>query len=343
VTAAQVREVIARLREAGQHHDGDPDILVVFDAGYVCRLAFLLADLPVELLGRLRSDRVLCRPAPVHEPGTTGRPSRHGPTFALAEADTEAAPRPVAATSTATTRYGTARAQAWARLHPRLTRRGAWAEHAGELPIVEGTLIRLRVEHLPGQRDPKPLWLWSSRTEATGREVDRCWQAFLRRFDLEHTFRLLKQTLGWTAAKIRDPAAGDRWTWLIITAYAQLRLARGLTDDLRRPWERPAPPGRLTPARVRRGFRHLRAQTPLPASAPKPTHPGPGRPRGSRNQHRAPHHQVGKTSHQTPRQRHRRPLRVKRQAEAVAGDPSAGRLTDPGPFRSSSAESSSVR
>jgi CHAT domain-containing protein len=28
-------------------------------------------------------------------------------------------------------------------------------------------------------------------------EVDRCWQAFLRRFDLEHTFRLLKQTLGW--------------------------------------------------------------------------------------------------------------------------------------------------
>jgi len=124
--------------------------------------------------------------------------------------------------------------------------------------------------------------------------VDRCWQAFLRRFDLEHTFRLLKQTLGWTAAKIRDPAAGDRWTWLIITAYAQLRLARGLTDDLRRPWERPAPPGRLTPARVRRGFRHLRAKTPLPASAPKPTHPGPGRPRGSRNQHRAPHHQVGK-------------------------------------------------
>jgi len=123
VTAAQVREVIARLREAGQHHDGDPDILVVFDAGYdVCRLVFLLADLPVELLGRLRSDRVLPRPAPVHEPGTTGRPSRHGPTFALAEADTEAAPRPVAATSTATTRYGTARAHAWARPGPGCTR-----------------------------------------------------------------------------------------------------------------------------------------------------------------------------------------------------------------------------
>jgi DDE superfamily endonuclease len=47
--------VIQRLRHAGQHTPGDPDILIVFDAGYdVTRLAFLLADLPVELLGRLR-------------------------------------------------------------------------------------------------------------------------------------------------------------------------------------------------------------------------------------------------------------------------------------------------
>jgi len=43
---------------------------------------------------------------------------------------------------------------------------------------------------------------------------------------LEHTFRLFKQTLGWTAPKIRDPRAADRWTWLIIAAHTQLRLAR---------------------------------------------------------------------------------------------------------------------
>ena len=72
-------------------------------------------------------------------------------------------------------------------------------------------------------------------------DVDRLWQAFLRRFDLEHTFRLFKQVLGWTAPKIRDPQAADRWTWLIIASHAQLRLARGLAADLRRPWERPAP------------------------------------------------------------------------------------------------------
>jgi hypothetical protein len=140
------------------------------------------------------------------------------------------------------------------------------------------------------------VWLWSSITGATATEVDRWWQSFLRRFDLEHTFRLLKQTLGWTAPKIRTPQAADRWTWLIIAAHTQLRLARPLAEDLRRPWEKPAPPGRLTPARVRRGFRNLRANSSTPASAPKPSRPRPGRPPGSKNNRRAPQHPVRKTS-----------------------------------------------
>src|SRR5215475_8827738 len=43
VTAAQVRDVVARLAGAGQWSQGDPDILVVFDAGYdTARLGYLL-------------------------------------------------------------------------------------------------------------------------------------------------------------------------------------------------------------------------------------------------------------------------------------------------------------
>jgi hypothetical protein len=34
------------------------------------------------------------------------------------------------------------------------------------------------------------VWLWTSATGATAADVDRWWQAFLRRFDLEHTFLL---------------------------------------------------------------------------------------------------------------------------------------------------------
>lgn len=93
VTAAQLREVVQRLLEAGQWRPGDADILIVADAGYdVTRLAFLLADLPVELLGRIRSDRVLQLPAPPRLPGANGRPPKHGGPFALGNATTWPAP-----------------------------------------------------------------------------------------------------------------------------------------------------------------------------------------------------------------------------------------------------------
>lgn len=148
----------------------------------------------------------------------------------------------------------------------------------------------------------------------TGSDVDLRWQAFLRRFDLEHTFRMVKQTLGWTRPKIRTPDAADRWTWLIITAHTQLRLARPLAEDIRRPWERPAEPGRLTPARVRRGFRNLRAHMARPAHAPKPNRPGPGRPLGSKNRRPATRYDVGKVevgqAHPRAAGRPRRPGRA---------------------------------
>lgn len=294
VTAAQLRDVVDRLRAAGHHGPGEPDILIVFDAGYdVTRLAWLLADLPVQLLGRVRSDRVFRFPAAARKPGATGRPPKHGREFACADAATH--PSPEVATTTDTRRYGVARARAWHHLHPRLTHRAAWEDHEGPLPVVDGVLIRLSVDRLPGDRNPKPVWLWHSRPEPTPTEVDRLWQAFLRRFDIEHTFRFLKQTLGWTRPRVRTAEQGDRWTWIVLAAHTQLRLARGLTADLRRPWEKPAAdPHRLTPARVRRGFRNLRPKTPLPACAPKPSRPGPGRPKGSKNTRTAPHHDVGK-------------------------------------------------
>jgi hypothetical protein len=161
---------------------------------------------------------------------------------------------------------------------------------------VEGTLIRLQVEHLPGARAAKPVWLWTSAVGADADAVTRCWQAYLRRFDLEHTIRFAKQVLGWTRPKLRCPAAADRWTWLVLAAHTQLRLARPLAADLRRPWEKPLPTERRTPARVRRGFRYLRAKTLQPARAPKPAHPGPGRPPGVTNRQRAPRYDVGKTA-----------------------------------------------
>ncbi|MFB9930973.1 NF041680 family putative transposase [Amycolatopsis halotolerans] len=299
LAAAQLRTVVDTLAAAGHWREGDPDIWIVGDSGYDGpRLAFLLDDLPVRLLVRLRSDRVLAFPPPPRRPGAPGRTVRHGPRFAFA--DPQSWPEPAHATTADTARYGAAHARSWDRLHPKLTRSDAWAPHEGALPILEGTVIRLQVERLPGASAPKPLWLWFSATASTAAQVDRLWQMFLRRFDLEHTFRFLKQTLGWTRPRLRTPAAADRWTWLVIAACAQLRLARHLVEDQRRPWERTATtPARLSPARVRRGFRAVRLTTTAPASPPKPSRPGPGRPAGSRNSHRAPRHNPGKTPRTT--------------------------------------------
>ena len=110
VTAAQLREMVERLRAAGHHKDGDLPILIVLDAGYdVTRLAFLLADLPVELLGRMRSDRVLHFPPPPQPPGKAGRKPRHGAEFKFTDESTW--PAPAHTTISATSRYGQATAR----------------------------------------------------------------------------------------------------------------------------------------------------------------------------------------------------------------------------------------
>ena len=294
VTAAQLRAVMEELGRSGHHRDGDPRVLIVMDAGYdVIRLAWLLADLPVTLIGRLRSDRVFHAPAGARRGPTKGRPPRHGAKLVLADATTH--PDPALATVNGTDRYGRAEAVAFARMHPKLESRGGWEGHQGSLPTVEGTAVGLRVERLPGDRDPKPVWLWVSRpVPASGTEVDHWWSMFLRRFDLEHTFRFLKQALGWTRHRLREPAAADRWTWLIIAAHTQLRLARPLAADHRLPWQQPLAPGKLTPSRFRADYRRICQKAARPAKTPKPTCPGPGRPKGRKNRAKAAIPPVGK-------------------------------------------------
>jgi hypothetical protein len=73
LTTAQLRGVVERLIAAGQWTPGDPDITIVADAVYdVTRLAWMLRDLPVELVGRIRSDRVMRLPKPPRVHGTNG-------------------------------------------------------------------------------------------------------------------------------------------------------------------------------------------------------------------------------------------------------------------------------
>jgi len=254
--------------------------MFVFDAGYdPIAISDGLAYDRVQVLVRIRSDRVFHPDPAPRPPGAVGRPRRHGARFALSEPDTW--PDPDTELIAHHARYGNVRVQAWHGVHPKLGGRGRWKGHV-QPPIVRGTVMRVAVEHLPKPtaRAKKTLWLWWSGPGVP--DLDVCWRAYLRRFDIEHTYRFAKNALGWTTPSLRTPQQADRWTWLVIAAYTQLRLARGLVDDMRLPWERPRDPAQLTPHRVRRGFRLLAASIGTPANPPKSDTPGPGRPKGTR-------------------------------------------------------------
>jgi hypothetical protein len=255
--------------------------LFVFDAGYdPVKVQQGLEETPCQILLRLRAGRrFYADPSLAGPPALTGRPRRHGPKMQCADPSTW--PDPSAQyTCDDTNGYGTVRVRAFSKLHPKV-RAHEGCGSRGPLPIVVGTLVLVEVERLPRgerRRQPRVLWLW---WHGEGEpDLGLLWRAYIRRFDLEHTFRFLKQSMGWTTPRVRHPEQADRWTWLVVAAFTQLRLARLCACDRRLPWERRYDPGRLTPVRVRRVVLALLAELGTPAKPPKPCGRSPGRPKG---------------------------------------------------------------
>lgn len=284
VLIEQAAALAADLHRAGRCGPGLVAPLMMFDSGYPASLiAHVLEGHRMQVLGRVRADRVFYFPAPVPGPGA-GRPARHGPRFVCADATTH--PEPQVSITARSERYGRIEVSAWKDLHQALSRTGPWAGHpAGQaLPVVAGTLIKVTVQRLPHDGAPKPLWLWHHAPPGTPVDVDLLWKAYLRRFDQEHFHRFAKTHLGLARPRLLSAESNDRWITLVIAGYAQLRAAAPLVGDHARPWQRKTAPGTVpTPCRVRAGFRRLRTHLGTPAGVAKTTRPGPGRPPGRKN------------------------------------------------------------
>jgi len=299
-TLAAMRRVRDGLAQAGRGET----VGFVFDAEFdLMALSHEVAD-QVHIVGRLRSNQVFhTEPEPEPAGPTRGRPRRHGAKIKLNKPATLGTPERT--TTIDSPRYGRVRLSAWDGRHRRLIRGqdSYWVDHAGPLPIVSGTVVRVEVEHLPGGGTPDgPMWLWHA--GPTPLDLITIFAAYQRRFDEEHTFRFLKQDLMWTLPALLQPTTAEVWTWLTLAAYTQLRLARPLSHDLRLPWQKPTNPDRIPPRRVRRDFRRVRALVGTPANPPQFTRPGPGRPPGSTRPprdrhptHRKPNRRTTKTKH----------------------------------------------
>lgn len=282
VAAEQIMAFLAHLPSA--HPDG-PLPWFVFDAGYdPVQLTQALGETRAATVVRLRAGRCFYAD-PIAQP-QLGRRRRHGHKFICDEPQTW--PTPAGDLTVDDAQYGAVRVRAWTRLHPKTHGQHAQRDARGWRPIVRGTLLLVEVSRLPQQtREPQALWLWwhapPGTPDAEIPDLDRLWRAYVRRFDLEHTYRFVKQTLNWTVPRVRHPEQADRWTWLVVLAYTQLRLARPLVEDQPLPWQRPQPRGKMTPTRVQRAFSTLLLRLPVLARAPKPCGRSPGRPKGKRS------------------------------------------------------------
>ena len=60
---------------------------------------------------------------------------------------------------------------------------------------MRGTVVLVEVSRLPRQtREPQALWLWWHGSGSP--DLGVLWRAYVHRFDVEHTLRFCKLTLG---------------------------------------------------------------------------------------------------------------------------------------------------
>lgn len=179
--AQQITAHSARLRAAGE--TGVP--LYVHDSGY--DEAPLTWDLreqlnQVQVLVRLRNDRVLYRDPPPRVPGKAGRPRVHGSGTDRFECKDPATWGPAdQELSRDDDKYGHVSVTCWGGLHREC--RGRFAGFS-KPPVIRCHLIRVTVTRLPnGRKVPGPLWLWWAGPGVP--DLDLCWRAYLHRFDTD--------------------------------------------------------------------------------------------------------------------------------------------------------------
>ena len=241
-----------QLREARAQIPGA--VLYLADGEYGCA-PFLkkTADIDCSKLLRLRPNRVLYL-APAAYQGI-GRPQKHGEKFKLKDSRTWHLPQDEVTVEDL--KLGRLRVRRWEGLH---------LLEAAEHPF---TLILVNRLDAP---DSKPLWLiWVGKDQPS---LSQVWQQYLRRFAIEHWYRLVRQRLHWTLPHLGTPQQMETWSDLMPLMTWQLWLSRELVIDAPLPWQKPMT--QLSPGRVANAFALLLVRIGSPAPEPKPRGQSPG-------------------------------------------------------------------
>jgi hypothetical protein len=235
------------------------------------------ADEQTRLLIRMRGNNKLFAEPEPKPPGSRGAPKKHGKKIKLNRIETLS--EPARRLRLEEDDGGWAVISIWERMH---------YKSRPHLPLC---VVRVECFKADGRpRFKRPLWLlWTGPAEM---DWANFWRVYLKRFCLECVHQFTKNSLAWTRGRFGHTGREERWTWLVILAYWQLLLAAPIARDLRRPWEKPTPDGKLpTPGRVQRDYLRIFREIGSPTSSPKVRGIPPGRPRGYRPPTR-PHYKV---------------------------------------------------
>lgn len=245
----QLRQVVGKLQKRP---------IVLFDREYGCAsLVKQTATLAADKLMRLRSNRCLYSAPPSYQ--GRGRPRQHGDKFKLNDSQTWWCADEIVELSDP--QLGQLRLRYWHNLHFSNS-----AQQAMTLILLE------RLNTNSKSRQTKPLWLvWIGESIPALAEV---WRQYLRRFAIDHWYRLIKQTLHWTVPQFSTGEQCDRWSDLMPLLTWQLWLAKDLVRDYHLPWQKPLT--NLTPGRVAQSLFPLLFKIGTPAQAPKTRGKSPG-------------------------------------------------------------------
>jgi len=219
---------------------------------------------------RLPGNRVVYRqPEPLTEgKQPVGHPTWYGKPWRLKDSETWGPPDETAQTSF-TTRKGrtyTVELQGW---HD-LVRRGKKDVPMYQYPF---TLVRARVLDTDGKPiHQHELWLLVIGARRHKLSLVEIWEAYGRRYDLEHFFRFGKQRLLLTAFQTPETESEENWWQLVQLAYVLLWLSRSVASNLPNPWERYLPQIQnrvASPAATQRDFERIIRQIGTPAAQPK--------------------------------------------------------------------------
>ncbi len=237
-------------------------------------------------IARIKGNRTFYQqyvPSEEAEPGA-GHPTWYGAAFSLSDPQSWHEPDETY-TQWEHSRRGTryrVEIQAWHNLLMRGQHKPA------RLPMHRYPFTLVRIVRYDEQGDPldkRPLWLLVIGERRHELGLLPIYQAYLKRFDIEHFFRFGKQKLVLTGFQTPEVTREENWWDLVHIAYAQLWMARHLAVSLPRPWERtlPASKQRLaSPTMVQRDFARIIRQIGTPAQPPKPRGISPGRRPGTK-------------------------------------------------------------